>query len=263
MFNWWLIYLNEITAKPTPEQRLKFYGLWTGHVPIQNPEYERQWSLIYDSLERIYENFNQNYHPEVSLQTLLQKFLTSEDGFLNFYLTFVGQYRGNNFFPTPSGFNEFKQQKACREEGCFFQIPIIMNYHSDNVFDVGPALNIMPDNESNTYLKNYWRAVFILSHKIAKNISPIITLIAKPREYQRLFVKNVVPRIISGIETILDIVNLKSNWVTIPEQYYNGEIPFFNGSDPRSFYEISFNYWIGKHNIYQSRLKVNLAWTVE
>ena len=212
MFNWWLLYLNQITASPDLSKRQKFYHLWVGNTLINNRHYREQWSPVRNKLIQIYHDFNQTYRPTVQLQTLLGDFLTSADGFLKFYLTFVGQYRENNFFPTPSNYTEFNQQQACRNEGCFFQIPIVLNYGSDHVYDIGPTLNIMPDNENNTYLKNYWRSVFILSHKIHRNTYPIITITTKTSRYHHLFVKEFYHRL---------FMELKEFWM-LPAQPCHG-----------------------------------------
>lgn len=113
------------------------------------------WSPVKSKMPEIYQTFNQRYNPETNLQTLLQTFMTNEDGYLKFYLTFIGQDRENNFFPMPAGFTEQSLVRLCRQNGCVFQIPVLANKDNTHVFDIGPTINILPNQESNKYLKNF------------------------------------------------------------------------------------------------------------
>ena len=89
---------------------------------------------------------------------------------------------------------------------------------------------------------------------------PVIKLKVEPRQYHHLFVKDVLPKIIYGIKIILNIDGLPLPKITIPEQHYNDEIPYFSGISPRTFLKINFDYWVSSEHLYQNQLEVSLVW---
>ena len=264
MYNYWLIWLNKMTAKPTAAQKLQFYKIWTGIAPLDSTLGRYLWSPITESLTEIYRNFSRQYHPYVGLQTILQDFLTSEDGFLKFYLTFVGQYQGNNFFPMGADYNEYTLQNACRKQGCVFQIPVIPDSTFPESYDVGPTINILPDTSPNTYLKNFWRYVTIRDGAVVRNIWPIVAVQATPIPSQEVTVRQVLTEIITGVERIFNTVGMALPWITISDQFYDKVVPRYNPQDHERIraLELNFNYWVSRLDLhpYQNQLKIELVY---
>ena len=264
MYNYWLLALNDITAQPTADQKLAFFKLWTGLTPLANPKDRDLWAPVGNSLTEIYRNFGLRYNPTIGLQNILKDFLTSVDGFLKFYLTFVGQYRGNNFFPMGADYNEHTLQSECRKQGCVFQLPIIPDITLPNSYDVGPTVNILPDNAKNTYLKNFWRYVTIRSGAVFRNIWPIVTVEATPVPGEEVTVQQVLREVIIGVRQIFGILGMTIPGITIPTQYYDSHVPLYNPQGQAGFntLEIGFDYWVSRFATYpyQNQLKIELVY---
>ena len=262
MYNFWLLYLNRITATPTANQRLEFYMFWTGAKQLENKWYRDLWSPIASSLDQIYYNFSRLYHPLTGLQGVLKHYLTSQDGFLNFYLIFTGQFRENNFFPMSGNYNEHLLQTDCREQGCVFQIPVIPDDIFPNDFYIGPTVNIMPNNSQNTYLKNFWREVIIRNEKIVRNMWPLLGIQVSSTEHENVMVKQVISDILQDLKQIFNTSLEVTPWITILTKYYDLVIPSYK---PRGAafqtLEIGFDYWLSKFDPhpYQTELKVELV----
>ena len=264
MYNSWLLLLKELTAKPSAAQKLKFYRLWTGLVGLENQTERDLWEPVADSLPEIYQNFSSRYNPVISLKNTLEDFFTSEDGFLKFFLTFVGQYRANNFFPMGPTYNEYSLQHDCRSQGCIFQIPIIPDRTIANSYDVGPTINILPDTSKNTYLKNFWRYVTIQNGAVIRNIWPVVGVRATPVPGEGVTVQQVLSEIVTSIKKIFNTLGMTIPRITIPAQYYDFAIPHYNPQEHGRIIalEIGFDYWASRFATYpyQDQLKIGLVY---
>lgn len=261
VYNFWILFLqNQIGPHPTEINRIKFCNYWTGAARLESRWYSYLWSKIPSQLGNIYQGFDSTFTPQTHLHTLLRNYLTSEEGFAKFYLTFLGDFRDDDFFPQPLGYTTAAFRKQCRQKGCWFQIPIIKNTNGENIYDIGPTINIMPAYDENFYLRNFWKTVAITNHVVIEELWPVFTVewsqAADPT------VHNVIEQILTILKKMLCIrsTSVYNPSLSISAAWYDNEIPHIG--DGHLPIVIPFNYYKDSHAsvAYQKDLKINLYW---